>query len=99
MTLYRIACRFEPGHPRMLGNGGRTSGAWRVAFCSTPHDNRLGDKITTYGGMLFMTTTASRRTGQLVNPRRVLAEYWQARRDAFRPQQILATWPFTKENP
>lgn len=105
-TLYRIACRYEPDHPRIAGRttrkkrGGRwvghavRRGVFRVTSCWRSSANDLPDSpgnrpvmvadVRSEGGGKFLLILATRRMrpGQLVNPRRVIAEYLAARREA-----------------
>jgi hypothetical protein len=84
MTMYRIALMYEPHHPRMSGKAGGAvrvrRGVWRVIHTSGDPERRPQDNVQCYFGLLFMNSTRYRAPGTLVNPRRVLAEYQEARR-------------------
>lgn len=81
MSLYRIACVFEPNHPRMSGKSGGSAcvkrGVWRVIGC-WPISS--GGEIYVRGWSLYMSSTKPARIGALCNPRRILERYQTDRR-------------------
>lgn len=88
--MYRIAIRFDAGHPRMAGKNGThqlfTRGAWRVVdFYKASLSSEYPWVATGIGNqkcvwMQYVSRKAPRR-GTLINPRRVLASFLAFRRE------------------
>ena len=106
--MYRIACTFEPQHPRIAGRTTRQRtkaggivghverrGVWRVQFCRAKWTRY--NSIYAHGALLWMPSPTPRKVGTLVNPRKVLAEYQQARRQALAVNRVGAVPVLTDE--
>lgn len=80
-VVWRVVCRFEPGHPRLNGWWAKDQrrGVYRAIYCHAPENDRRPAALALAENLLCVVSPRPVRCGQMVNPAKLLAEYHRAK--------------------